>query len=92
MLFFSCLFQSLFLFFEVVLRFEFSHFEINLRKLAILWLIWYWVIQSLHLDGSYTVFGEVIKGIEVVNAIQQVDTDNNDRPIEDVRILNVVIK
>ena len=45
-----------------------------------------------HLDGSYTVFGEVIKGIEVVNAIQQVDTDNNDRPIEDVRILNVVIK
>lgn len=45
-----------------------------------------------HLDGSYTVFGEVTKGIEVVNAIQQVDTDNNDRPIEDVRILNVVIK
>ena len=45
-----------------------------------------------HLDGSYTVFGEVTKGIEVVNAIQQVDTNNNDRPIEDVRILNVVIK
>lgn len=45
-----------------------------------------------HLDGSYTVFGEVTKGIEVVNAIQQVDTDRNDRPIEDVRILNVTIK
>ncbi|MGN1213623.1 MAG: peptidylprolyl isomerase [Bacteroidaceae bacterium] len=45
-----------------------------------------------HLDGSYTVFGEVTKGIEVVNAIQHVDTDRNDRPIEDVRILNVTIK
>lgn len=45
-----------------------------------------------HLDGSYTVFGEVVKGIEVVDAIQQVKTDRNDRPLEDVRILNVRIK
>lgn len=45
-----------------------------------------------HLDGSYTVFGEVTKGLEVVDAIQQVDTDRNDRPIEDVKILNVTIK
>lgn len=45
-----------------------------------------------HLDGSYTVFGEVIKGLEVVNAIQQVNTDRNDRPTDDVRILSVSIK
>ena len=45
-----------------------------------------------HLDGSYTVFGEVIKGIETVNAIQQVDTDSNDRPLEDIRILSATIK
>ena len=45
-----------------------------------------------HLDGSYTVFGKVIKGIETVNAIQQVDTDSNDRPLEDIRILSATIK
>ncbi len=37
-----------------------------------------------HLDGSYTVFGEVIKGLEVVYRIQQCPTDQNDRPLEDI--------
>ena len=45
-----------------------------------------------HLDGQYTVFGEVTKGLEVVDAIQQVTTDENDRPLEDVRILRVYLK
>lgn len=45
-----------------------------------------------HLDGNYTVFGQVTKGIEVVDAIQQVATDKNDRPLEDVKILSVTIK
>lgn len=45
-----------------------------------------------HLDGAYTVFGEIVKGIEVVNAIQQVATDRNDRPIEDIKILSAKIK
>ena len=45
-----------------------------------------------HLDGAYTVFGEVVKGIEVVNAIQQVASDTNDRPIEDIKILYAEIK
>lgn len=45
-----------------------------------------------HLDGNYSVFGQVTKGLDVVNAIQQVDTDCNDRPVEDVKILNVTIK
>lgn len=39
-----------------------------------------------HLDGSYTVFGEVIEGIEVVDKIAQVETDKNNRPIEDIRM------
>lgn len=39
-----------------------------------------------HLDGSYTVFGEVLKGLEVVYRIQQCPTDDNDRPLEDIVI------
>ena len=42
-----------------------------------------------HLDGNYTVFGEVTAGLEVVEAIQNVPCDRNDRPIEDVRILRM---
>lgn len=41
------------------------------------------------LDQNYTVFGEVIKGIEVVDSIAKVQTDSLDRPIGDVRILSV---
>lgn len=44
-----------------------------------------------HLDGSYTVFGEVLEGMEVVDAIQRVETDANDRPVEDVRILKMTV-
>jgi len=44
-----------------------------------------------HLDGQYTVFGEVTEGLDVVDRIQQMETDKNDRPIKDVRILRVKI-
>ncbi|MBR1546944.1 MAG: peptidylprolyl isomerase [Prevotella sp.] len=40
-----------------------------------------------HLDGQYTVFGEVIEGLDVVDRIQQMPTDRNNRPLTDVRIL-----
>lgn len=42
-----------------------------------------------HLDGDYTVFGEVVKGLEVVEAIQNVKCDENDRPLRDVRIIKM---
>jgi cyclophilin family peptidyl-prolyl cis-trans isomerase len=42
-----------------------------------------------HLDGNYTVYGEVVKGLEVVDAIAEVQTSKNpaDRPEEDVKII-----
>ena len=41
------------------------------------------------LDGGYTVFGEVIKGLSIVDSIAKVATDENDRPLIDVRLLSV---
>lgn len=44
-----------------------------------------------HLDGQYTVFGEVIEGMDVVDRIQRADTDDNDRPIFDIRIVKATV-
>lgn len=37
-----------------------------------------------HLDDGYTVFGEVISGLDVIDAIAAKRTDNNDRPLDDI--------
>lgn len=37
-----------------------------------------------HLDGKYTIFGEVVSGMEVVDAIAREKTDKNDRPLTDI--------
>lgn len=44
-----------------------------------------------HLDGQYTVFGQVIKGLDVVGAIDYVKTDEYDRPVDDVRIVKAIV-
>ncbi len=46
-----------------------------------------------HLDGGYTVFGEVLEGLDVVDKIQNVATDkgNNDRPLQDIIIKKATI-
>lgn len=43
----------------------------------------------LHLDGQYSIFGEVIEGLDVIDRIATVDTDRYDRPYEDVFITEI---
>lgn len=39
-----------------------------------------------HLDGNYTVYGEVIQGLEVIDKIAEQETNSADRPIENIRM------
>ncbi len=42
-----------------------------------------------HLDYNYTVFGEVIEGLEVIDKIASVPCDQRDRPVEDIKIIKM---
>lgn len=44
-----------------------------------------------HLDGQYTVFGEVTEGLDIIDRIQQMPTDKYARPLEDIRILKATV-
>ena len=43
------------------------------------------------LDGTYTVFGEVLEGLDIVDQIAAVETDMTDKPLNDIRILKMKI-
>ncbi len=45
--------------------------------------------NCVHLDGEYTVFGETVAGLNVIDKIASVRTDRMDRPVQEVRILSV---
>lgn len=44
------------------------------------------------LDGKHTVFGKVASGMEVVDAIEAVRTDENDHPVEDVVVEKIIVE
>lgn len=39
-----------------------------------------------HLDNAYTIFGEIVEGLEIIDKIAAVETDENDRPIKDIKM------
>nr|WP_321232174.1 peptidylprolyl isomerase [uncultured Psychroserpens sp.] len=45
-----------------------------------------------HLDQNYTVFGQITDGMNVIDSIAATQTDTNNRPISDIRILSVRLK
>jgi cyclophilin family peptidyl-prolyl cis-trans isomerase len=47
---------------------------------------------TYHLDGSYTVFGEVIDGMEVIDKIAAVQTNRMNRPLKDIKMTVKLIK
>ncbi len=44
-----------------------------------------------HLDGGYTVFGQVIDGLDIIYALSYADTDDNNRPLEDIVIEKMTV-
>lgn len=44
-----------------------------------------------HLDGAYTVYGRVLDGMDIVDKIEQAQTDGNDRPLEDIKIISAKV-
>ncbi|PIN88749.1 peptidylprolyl isomerase [Candidatus Pacearchaeota archaeon CG10_big_fil_rev_8_21_14_0_10_35_13] len=49
------------------------------------------LVNNNFLDGRHPVFGKVVEGREVVDAIAKVQTDSNDRPIEEVKIIKATM-
>lgn len=55
----------------------------------------FYIVQSedgcRHLDGQYTVYGQVVEGMDVIDSISSVPTDFRDRPLESVVIIKAAV-
>ena len=54
----------------------------------------FFIVQkdALFLDGRYSIFGEVVSGMDIVDQIAQVPTDGTDKPMEPITIQEVILK
>lgn len=55
----------------------------------------FYIVQDemgcLHLDGQYTIFGETVEGLDVIDRIAAVPTDDYDRPLTPVVVIDVAV-
>ena len=53
----------------------------------------FYIVQNeqtcAQLDGAYTVFGETVEGLDVIDKIAAVETDRRDRPVAQVKIVKI---
>ncbi|MFH1455375.1 MAG: peptidylprolyl isomerase [archaeon] len=49
------------------------------------------LVDNNFLDSAHPAFGEVVEGMEVVDAIANVETDGSDRPVEEVKIIKATL-